>query len=447
MIVSYQNLDFKANIISNYDRYEIEVAFRICDHTRLGSTKYKTNIIDLYFTLGLFVILNVIIGHHLWEAKELGSRSGSRIGMGNCLRIGLLLLFAAHSLASLIGEPMAVYSRSTYKDFVNALRSFDRELKGGNIVKLTVVFGPSDYFIQKASHYLRQRFAAVDSNCCSRSMEAVELTIKSFYQLCETKSIFEPMNVYFFKRVEKKLDFYKFLKEIPDIKSLNNHIVLSYCGASLPIRVKKELERLGAFNIPCYDPTGYELKKIIEGLSKKNGIQLDNSASELLLDLHGTDLVKLENEIVKLSFIFKDSKMAKLDSNKIAPFLGMLREDHAFALESSLLSQKSLEAEILVNDLLRRGEKPLALLGILAAFCRKAIRVSVAKARGLSERQIAADLKLPGQVVRNYLKYVNTLEPKKLFNILARCRDADVRLKTSSSSDELIISEILSELT
>jgi DNA polymerase III delta subunit len=92
----------------------------------------------------------------------------------------------------------------------------------------------------------------------------------------------------------------------------------------------------------------------------------------LLIDSNGLDLSRLHNEVQKMAFVFVDhNKM--LTSEDIAPILGIIREDHVFELFTLLRGKQSSKAQLFLEHLLERGEKPIAVTGILSRYARDMI--------------------------------------------------------------------------
>lgn len=336
-------------------------------------------------------------------------------------------------------------TKHTYKDFAKSLGDFNKDPNVKKNHKIVVAFGPSDYLLNKAALAIKKNWSTENKSNSINTLEAKEVDKEKFYHLWELQSIFEPQYLYVIRRTEATPSLAKLFSTIPGSKSVKNHILLTYQGNQLPATFKKELTRLDCYMVPCFEPSLYELDRFIDSLSRRHKLHLQPNAIQLIKEAQGSDLSKLENEIIKLSLIFHGVDKP-LSSSDIAPMIGMVREDHVFQLDNLLLNRKFAEAQALLSSLVRRGEKATALIGILAAHCRKAIKISAAHSNGLSERQIAANLRLPVAIVRNYTVAISKVKTIKYTKALDCCRIADIKLKTSGIDPEIIISEPLVQL-
>ena len=192
--------------------------------------------------------------------------------------------------------------------------------------------------------------------------------------------------------------------------------------------------------IQCHSPSLYL------SLAMKHNLTLQLKEAQLVISAVGADLIRLENEIKKLSLIFSE-KMEPIDSKQLSPYLDCLKEEHAFKLDQSLINGKTALAQALLHDLLRRGESHLAILGILAHHCRKALHIFYLSKEGKQLREIAQSVGLPFGVVKAYLPYIQKSSPNKFKNALHKCQEADMIFKTSRISPELILNEVIGSLT
>lgn len=153
----------------------------------------------------------------------------------------------------------------------------------------------------------------------------------------------------------------------------------------------------------------------------------------------------VENEIRKLSLIFADCSET-LSADQLAPYLDCLKEEHAFKLDQSLISGNIATAQALLHDLLRRGESHLAILGILAHHCRKALQVYYLNKEGKQVREISQAIGLPFNIVKNYIPYARKSSPQKFKTALFQCQEADIIFKTSRIQSEIILSDVITTL-
>ena len=328
-----------------------------------------------------------------------------------------------------------------YSDFVTAQSKINAINNPKDLPYITVIFGSSDYLVFKSFTSIKKKLA----KNVGGHFEAQDVNMDNIVSMIESSDIFEPNPIYCIRKLETKADFWKILSSIKSEMATQSRFIMTYNGDSLPSKLFDEFTRLGSFFIPCVEPISSEMPKFIAALGKKHGIQLDATGCQLLREALGDDLAKLDNEISKLGMIFANE--AVLNSDQLAPHLTFLRQDHVFTIDSLLIQKKKAEAIILIQDLLKRGESSLALLGVISNHCRKSLRILKLNKERIPPQKIAELLHLPGHVIRSYMGYVNNLDIRTFARTLSSCAEADVKLKTASQRDvDITMSKILMEL-
>lgn len=299
---------------------------------------------------------------------------------------------------------------SAYADYIAALKHVVSAPTRDELPRLMVVHGSSEFLRMRAMASIKSAWAKLDSSDV-QSLEGSSLDPMGFKTLWSQVSLFEPETLYFIRRCDKvtKLSFW--LKEIKAPLHIKNRIVLEF-GGKVPAEVNKLVAKLGGSSLPCEEPTSpAEFGKIIATLAKREGLTLQDDAIKLLLDSMGLDLGKLDNELRKLALIF-NGRSGPLTAAEVAPVAGHLREDHVFELFGLLRNRQRAKAQLLIDQLLERGEKSIALVGILSRFARET-----------AARQ-----------------------PQRGLGGLRFCAEADIQLKSSPISDGLVLGRIIDAL-
>ncbi len=175
-------------------------------------------------------------------------------------------------------------------------------------------------------------------------------------------------------------------------------------------------------------------------MAKSFSLNLDDDALELLIDLIGNDFFKLNNELKKLSLIFREDTNL-LSAKSISPELGMLRQDHAFTLTDHILSHKKEAALKLIDQLLTRGESSISILGIIARHCRNSLAFKRQQVLGEP-----VEVRLPFHVKRTYQSYCQNLDERRISEALSFCQKVDSSLKSSGMSEFILLSSVIDKL-
>ncbi len=332
-------------------------------------------------------------------------------------------------------------AKPKFKDYVSAMQGLK---KSGQIPNLAIVYGGSEFLVNDTCLILKSIWKNA-GNEPAASIEAKSLNPNSFSEILQQSSLFEPKNFAIIRRAQENRSIHKLIKDIPNSDAILNPMVFVFDTEKPNAYALKELRRLGASEFPCTDPWPNELPALIAKLAKRKAITLDQSALDLLLESVGSDLIKIENELNKFSMIF-DKQHNQISADDIAPYLGMLRADHAFELDKLLISGHWSKAHTLLMDLVDRGESPIKVLGLLARHCRHAIHVLGAQSSGMSPRDLGFKLRLPVTVVTSYGSYVKGKTPKHFAKGLEICREIDQLCKSKRIAEDLMLSRIIDHL-
>lgn len=300
---------------------------------------------------------------------------------------------------------------SGYNNYISALKQIVSAKTTTEMPRLIIIHGGSEFLRMRAMSAIKAAWSKFSADSESQSMEGSSLDPLGFKTLWSQTSLFEPESLYFVRRCDKVTKLGTWLKEIKIPGSIKNRLVLEF-GDKIPAEINKQGTRLEAIHLSCQEPTTpIEFGKIIATLAKREGLILQDDAVKLLLDSMGLDLGRLDNEIKKLALIYH-GRGEPLTAAQVAPVVGHLREDHVFELFGLLRHKQRARSQLLLDQLLERGEKSIALVGILSRFAREAV---------------------PRQ-------------PERGLRGLSLCADADIRLKSSPISDNLVLGRIVDAL-
>ncbi|MCX6117176.1 MAG: hypothetical protein NT027_06525 [Proteobacteria bacterium] len=302
------------------------------------------------------------------------------------------------------GNPM------NYEGYVKTLSEL-RAVSGlDHYPKVIVLFGPSEFLRQRAIDAYQVKWKSVSESEVV-SVEGVELDASRFLQMSRQSSLFDPHCLYVIRRCEHMSKLPIWMKEIRSSEALKNTILFEF-SEKPNAETNRQLTRLHATVVPCFEPSLLsESTKIMIALLKRANLELTPDGLALLRDSVGNDLAKLNNEIQKIILVFS-GQTKPLSANQIAPIVGIIREDHVFELFKYLREKNFPKASLLVDQLLDRGEKGIALTGILARYAREAVQsgksngVAAVMAIADSDQHLKSSRMDDGTVLANALMHV-----------------------------------------
>jgi DNA polymerase-3 subunit delta len=184
-----------------------------------------------------------------------------------------------------------------------------------------------------------------------------------------------------------------------------------------------------AADVECLRPKPRELPMLAASLAKEEGKVLGAAEARLLIDLVGTDLLTLKNQISLLSlFVGERRSVTAEDIQKL--FLETADKE-VFALTRALSEGDQAQAFTLLRHLLHQGEAPIKLLALLTRHYRLVFKAKLLLKKGQGSHAMASSLKLPPFVVEQYLDQAQTLPWKKAIKIFQELFRTDRALKSS----------------
>ncbi len=298
---------------------------------------------------------------------------------------------------------------------------------------LYLLYGNKEYLIQKEIKKISKNFDNININKFDLNNDIINNIIND----CMTLSLFN----------DKKLVICENANMFTGSTSKDSEIIEEYLNNPNP-----DTTLIFTVNNEKID----ERKKITK-LIKKNGIvksfnenenphqivkrllkgyQIDNVLINLLIDRVGENNQILENEIEKLKLYKEDNIITKDDilnvtTKKIDP--------NTFALLDYIVKNDKNKALEIYYELIKMNEEPIKIITMLANQFRIMYQSKELLKKGLSEKDIAATLKIhPYRVklaIQNGRKYNSDL----LLKYISDLADMDINIKTGKTDKNLAL--------
>ncbi len=183
----------------------------------------------------------------------------------------------------------------------------------------------------------------------------------------------------------------------------------------------------------------------IEERVKEKGGQINPAAVETLAAFVGNDLRLLDQEIEKLVTYVDGARPISEDDVRL--LVSYVREANVFEMVDALGQRNGQRAAKLLHQLLDDGEHPLRLLGMIIRQFRIMIQVKELSGQGVSQRDIAARLRLHPFVVKKTVRQAMNFSMKQLEAIYRKLLDTDVAIKTGQMNEVLALDMLVVGLT
>ena len=154
-------------------------------------------------------------------------------------------------------------------------------------------------------------------------------------------------------------------------------------GVNRGVRLRNAIKKTGEvvrFESSKTDPVAYARRR-----AQELGCALERRAAQLLVDLVGSDLGRVEGEIGKL-VAFVGGKGA-IEVSAVDEVCSLLAEADVWSLTDAIVGRRAGEAFGVVHRLLEEGEAPLKILGLIDWQLRQLLRLQDALDAGESPFQ------------------------------------------------------------
>ncbi|MBC61267.1 MAG: hypothetical protein CMP11_02325 [Zetaproteobacteria bacterium] len=335
-----------------------------------------------------------------------------------------------------------IKEKSKFEQFSASVEKVKKKLVSLEEAKIVVISGEEDYLKYTCkkdlqdfcSHQGHTNYFVEESNQSSCDWE----------QLFSQKSLFEKSAVYFIKRLDSSNRLLSHLRQVKNLKHMQNTFIFHWNDNKIQATYKKELDRLGVDFIACPKLNTSEVRDLIRKHSKDLGLNLSNEAVGVWLDYFSNSLFELHNEMETLSLSLQNTTKRQVMGDDVLEHIGNIRQDHAFKLQDLLLQSRFSEVYLLISSLLQRQTNSLAILGVLSRFCRASYWLKHFEKSQSCQNQICRELKIPSFVFKRYSIFIRQYSLTQLKFAYRSCGKADQVLKTKyGACDALVLSEIV----
>jgi DNA polymerase III subunit delta len=183
---------------------------------------------------------------------------------------------------------------------------------------------------------------------------------------------------------------------------------------------------------------------LARAIAKEHGVEFEKGAAEDLAEFVAADLMRLKTEIDKLATFAAERKVIR--RHDVGALVISEKTTTVWELADLLASRQPKKALEFLDRLLRDGEEPLSMLGVMAWMYRKLIEASEVK--GVTNGwQAARALGMRPEQAELALQRARKISKPRLLAGLRALRKADDRLKGSGVEPRTVMEFLVTELT
>ena len=319
------------------------------------------------------------------------------------------------------------------------------DIKSGNIKPIYFLMGEEPYYIDRISEFIEKNvLTEEDKGFNQMVLYGRDVTIEDIVDNAKRFPMMAERQVLIVKEAQdlsKTIDKLESYSENPQPSTV---LVICYKYKKLDKRktLYKAIQKKGLV---------YESKKLYENqvadwirrvLSGKS-YKIDAKAASMLVEFLGTDLSKINNELVKLMVVLPvDSTISPKD---IEENIGISKDYNNFELRKAVGERNTLKVNRIINYFAQNQKaNPLVMtISLLNSFFTQLLIYHSLKDK--SKNNVAKSLKVNPYFVSDYTTAAKNYPMRKVSQVIALLRDADVKSK-GVGANALPARDILKEL-
>ena len=325
---------------------------------------------------------------------------------------------------------------------LQSLDELEKDLKARKISRCYVILGAEKYLCHQALRLLKSGLITPDAaafNCTELSGEYD--SIEDIIAALNTFPMMSPL------RLVVISDAAKMDREAQE--RLVEYLE-SPCSKSVLILDADDLDRRKEFFRALKESAcildfqklkAAELENWVAKYIAKQGYKISAASIKKFVDLAGSDLQAVVNELGKL-LLFLGPRLNISDAD-IESLISGSRQHGIFELTTAIGQNDRISSLKHLNSLLDAGEEPLMILTMLARHFRQVLIAKEILNRGGSSREAADAAQVPVFLIEKFMgqaRKVRTEEAQKMFLRLA---EADWRLKSSNVNKKVLLEILL----
>lgn len=319
------------------------------------------------------------------------------------------------------------------------------EIKNRNFKPLYFLMGEEAYYIDKISEYIEKNVLIEEEKSFNQVvLYGRDVTIEDIVSNAKRYPMMAEHQVVIVKEAQ---DLSRTIEKLSDYAAHPQPTtILVFCYKYKKIDKRKKLYKTIAKNGVIYESKKlYEnqvadwIRKILAGAK----YSIEPKAAQMLVEFLGTDLGKINNELDKLKLIIP--KGEQITADQIEENIGISKEFNNFELRKAVGTKDVVKAHRIINYFTQNPkDNPLVVtISLLFSFFSQVLQY-----HGLSDksqRNVASALKINPYFVSDYSDAARNYPMKKVSQVIALLRDADVKSKGVGAAN-LRAGDILKEL-
>lgn len=322
------------------------------------------------------------------------------------------------------------------------LDEFERELNQRLFRSVYLLLGPEDFLRRRVLQELKEKALPTESSEFNfTEFSARSASLRHILVAANTFPMMSPRRLVF-------------VGDLESLKEADQEELVSYLRKpferTLLVLTAHELDKRTTFYkslkehacvIELTKLKGYSLERWAEERIRDQGYRISSAAIKKLIDLAGSDLQTLSNEIEKL-LLYCGTQKVIADS-----FVDLLvrgsRLHGIFELTGSLGRKDKRAALRLLGDLIESGEPSLMIVNMLARHFRQVLIVKELLNQGRAPAEIGSVAQIPSFILGDFIRQARATDMQKAANMYLCFAEADRRFKSTGVDERMFLEKII----
>lgn len=179
-------------------------------------------------------------------------------------------------------------------------------------------------------------------------------------------------------------------------------------------------------------------------MAKDLGVEIDRDAAAFLADILNAEPARMRIELEKLASYVGDER--RIRTADVEAIVVAAKKNTVWQFAELIADRKRDAALAFLDNLMREGEQPIAIVGALAWLYRKLIEAHSLPAT-MNGYQAARQLAMRPEAAENAVRQSHRIPKKDLLAGLAALAEADSRLKSSNPDPRAYMDFLVTRLT
>ena len=320
------------------------------------------------------------------------------------------------------------------------MKNLQEDIQNQDFKKVYLLYGEEKYLLQQYKSRLEKALVPEGDTMNFSAFQGKKTEPREVIDLAETMPFFADRRVIF---LEDTGFFKNQCQELPEyLAQLPEYLCMVFVEDQVDKRSRmyKAVKKYGRIVEFGQQDSGTLIKWIL-GILKREGKKITQRDMELFLQMTGTDMGNIENELEKLlSYTMGKEVISREDIQAVC---SSQISNHIFDMLRAVTEKRQKSALDLYYDLLALKEPPMRILFLLARQFNMIWQVKELEKEGYDQARIAKRTGLQPFVVRNYSAYGRKYRGEELEAIVQECVDTEEKVKTGRITDILSVELLL----